>query len=154
MSEISNLKSKPTPVLVGNGDICLMPDEEGTLYESPEYAQARKTSKIPIKSIYRAGRRMYINPHKKIQGNLLPFGHFSFDCGSNITSSRLNSRTVLSRARADMKTVHILIRRTLFITAKIYMYFGKYTTEKQKKYHMNLFRILKIDLSRQHFAQI
>ncbi len=84
MSEISNLKSKPTPVLVGNGDICLMPDEEGTLYESPEYAQARKTSKIPIKSIYRAGRRMYINPHKKIQGNLLPFGHFSFDCGSKI----------------------------------------------------------------------
>ena len=80
-----NKSARPAePLLLGNGDLCLMTNEEGMLPDST----AALGNGNPLRCVFRAGRRMYINVHRNIQGNLLPFGHFSFDCGAPLEESR------------------------------------------------------------------
>ena len=73
-----------TPSLTGNGDLCLMPDAEGTLYDKPQDIAMQKQCGFAHNCVFRAGRRMYQNLHKGINGDLLPFGSFNFACGAEL----------------------------------------------------------------------
>lgn len=70
------------PVLVGNGDMAFAVNAEGTLgYEKADFPGI-KNFWSPY--IFRAGHRTGINLHKSINANLLTFGAFSFDAGSEL----------------------------------------------------------------------
>jgi len=68
------------PPMMGNGDIVLYPDKDGTLdYVRVDFGEK---SQVPDGYLFRAGRRHYMIHDHFEPCPLLSFGTFSFDCGS------------------------------------------------------------------------
>ena len=67
------------PPVLGNGDMVLYPDKEGTLrYTKKDFGEK---SEVPDGCIFRAGRRL-MQMHDRLPSEILSFGTFSFDRGA------------------------------------------------------------------------
>lgn len=86
MYHSSQNRSDYAPCLCANGSLSLSPNADGSVCEEPSTIEKQNFWCFGSHSIYRAGRRMYLNRAKGISGDLLTFGSFSFDCGSSAES--------------------------------------------------------------------